>query len=185
MWETALASVPRESERTLFALLILVFGEHDPNDRRGNGAEPHMSQNRTAPGLPASRRIPGPPVGVVSVTPCLVITFAQGKASPVTDRYLPQEPCDIEDILYEKVVEREHVWLLDSKEDIVGEILNDFGYEQKPPTHFFGWRRRHKAFYIRRDDGRTEEAEEDKSPDRRVLGVREARLDGIDYLRFC
>lgn len=58
----------------------------------------------------------------------------------MTDRYLAQESCDVEDILHQEIVKWKHIWLFDSEEDVVGEILDDLGYEQKPTAHLFRWR---------------------------------------------
>jgi hypothetical protein len=98
-------------------------------------------------------------------------------------RNLAQEPEHIEYVMSQKVVERKHVRLLNTKEDIVCQVLDDFGNEKQSSTHFLGWRSRHQALNIWSNNGRAEETQENEGSNSRVLCIGEPRLNSICNLQ--
>jgi hypothetical protein len=85
-------------------------------------------------------------------------------------------------ILDQEEIKWKHIGLLCPEQNIVGQILDYLCDKKQASAHFLGWRRRYKSFYLRSNNCRTEEPEEDESANGSVLGVGETVQNCIGNL---
>lgn len=50
-------------------------------------------------------------------------------------RDFPEKGRDVVDVLSQEVVKGKHIWLFGSKENIVGEVLNNLGNKEQSTSH--------------------------------------------------
>jgi len=82
----------------------------------------------------------------------------------------------------QELVEREHVRFLGSKKYVVGQVLDDFGYQSEATSHFLGWHRSDETLDFGGDDGWAEEPEEYEGPNGSVFGVLKSWHHSCRYL---